>query len=380
MDRDPDAADVGSTLEGALSAEVVVGCPTLDPSLRFYQQLGFTLELISPADAPTTAVVAGFGIRLRLDSDPSRRERTSGSVRLRLAADAATADRLGPTVTAPEGTVVDIAVPRLEPDLPPASPGFELSRFDPSDFGTGRASMTYRDLLPSRQGGRYIASHIRIAEGGPVPDYVHYHRILFQMIYCRRGWVRVVYEDQGPPFVLEPGDCVLQPPGIRHRVLEASDGLEVVEVGCPAIHDTCTDPGLLLPNDVLAPDRLFGGQHFVRHVAADAVVAPSDDGFIARNLGFDEATGGLASLRTVRSNGRVATALQAPAGSDLYFLFIDHGRATLRGPEGLTVELRPGDAVALPTSSGVANEVFRVDGCSNQFEAVELIVRDPASV
>jgi quercetin dioxygenase-like cupin family protein len=41
------------------------------------------------------------------------------------------------------------------------------------------------------------------------------------MIYCHRGWVRVVYEDQGEPFVMHPGDCVLQPPGIRHRVLEA---------------------------------------------------------------------------------------------------------------------------------------------------------------
>ena len=30
--------------------------------------------------------------------------------------------------------------------------------------------MHYRDLIPSRLGGSIIASHIRIPDGGPVPD------------------------------------------------------------------------------------------------------------------------------------------------------------------------------------------------------------------
>ena len=93
--------------------------------------------------------------------------------------------------------------------------------------------MLYRDLIPGRLGGRYIASHITIPEGGPVADWVHFHRIAVQMIVVRRGWVRVVYEDQGEPFVMNAGDLVLQPPEIRHRVLESSPGLEVVEIGCP---------------------------------------------------------------------------------------------------------------------------------------------------
>ena len=84
--------------------------------------------------------------------------------------------------------------------------------------------MLYRDLIPGRLGGRYIASLISIPEGGPVADWVHFHRVAFQMIYVRRGWVRVVYEDQGEPFVMREGDLVLQPPEIRHRVLESSPG------------------------------------------------------------------------------------------------------------------------------------------------------------
>ena len=73
--------------------------------------------------------------------------------------------------------------------------------------------MLYRDLIPDRLGGSAIvASHIRIPEGGPVGDSVHFHRVGFQLIFCYKGWVEVVYEDQGPPFVLRAGDCVIQGP------------------------------------------------------------------------------------------------------------------------------------------------------------------------
>mmetsp|Transcript_41231 Transcript_41231/g.133067 ORF Transcript_41231/g.133067 Transcript_41231/m.133067 type:complete len:102 (+) Transcript_41231:1200-1505(+) len=86
--------------------------------------------------------------------------------------------------------------------------------------------MLYRDLLPDRAGGSLIVSLIRIEEDGEVPDWVHYHRVRFQLIYIVCGWVEVVYEGQGAPFVLRPGDFVTQPPTIRHRVLHCSRGLE----------------------------------------------------------------------------------------------------------------------------------------------------------
>ncbi|MGI9613574.1 MAG: cupin domain-containing protein [Acidimicrobiales bacterium] len=351
---------------------MVIGCTELKPSLDFYVDLGFDLELISPADAPTTAVVAGFGLTVRLVVDPAR---TTGDrpARLRLMVrEPATGKTAESRLVAPEGTIVDVVAWRDEPVLPPASPGVEVSRFNQDDFGTGRASMAYRDLLPSRQGGRYIASHIRIAEGGPVPDYVHYHRILFQLIYCRRGWVRVVYEDQGEPFVLKPGDCVLQPPGIRHRVLEASDGLEVIEVGCPAIHDTLTDRSLDLPNARTDPGRLFGGQRFVRHVAADAVTTVDEFGFTSRDVGLSDATDGMVSLRALTLDGRQPDARSAPADSDLHFMFVDEGRAAVAGPGLDRIELRAGDAVALP-----ADGDHQIEDCSADLVALELVVAHP---
>ncbi len=366
--------------EHTTSAEVVIGCDELEPSLEFYQRLGFALELISPADAPTTAVVRGHGLGLRLVVDrgggPSdtgsggRSVDAGGSVRLRLTAERSVVDELGPTVVGPEGTVVDIVARRDEPVLPPAAPRFELSRFDPAAFGTGRASMAYRDLLPSRQGGRYIASHILIANGGPVPDYVHHHAIVFQLIYCRRGWVRVVYEDQGPPFVLEPGDCVLQPPGIRHQVLDASDGLEVVEVSCPAVHDTRTDPDLVLPTASVAPDRRFGGQWFVRHVAARAEPVVDGRGFAVRDVGLTAATGGVVTLRAISVGGGQVDPIRSPDSADLHLLFVESGHATVTGPGSPSEPLGSADAVALPAGGGQV-----IDDFSPEFEALELVVR-----
>ena len=72
------------------------------------------------------------------------------------------------------------------------------------------------------------------------------------MIYCMKGWVRLVYEDQGEPFLLEPGDCVLQPPEIRHRVLESPPGLDAgygFGKGWPAIR-----PGAVPPADCPGPN------------------------------------------------------------------------------------------------------------------------------
>ena len=86
----------------------------------------------------------------------------------------------------------------------------------------------YRDLVPDRLGGAMIASHIRIADPGPVPDMVHYHKVGFQLIFCVNGWVDVVYEDQGDPIRLTAGSCFIQPPEIRHRVLYSGDDLEVI--------------------------------------------------------------------------------------------------------------------------------------------------------
>src|SRR5262249_10970933 len=158
-----------------------------------------------------------------------------------------------------------------------------------------------------RQGGRFIASHIRIPNGGPVPDYVHFHEVGFQMIYCYKGWVRLVYEDQGEPFVMKAGEIVLQPPRLRHRRLECSAGLEVVEVGPPAVHATHGDPALTLPTPSVRPDTERDGQRFT--------YGTPEGGRIAT------ASGGRAGARVVRG----APGAVPPHDRELFFGFVLEG-------------------------------------------------------
>ncbi len=122
--------------------------------------------------------------------------------------------------------------------------------------------MEYRDLIPDRNGREGYRVAYSPSKGREVADYVHYHKVDFQMIYCLNGRIQVVYEDQGPPFWLEPGDCVVQPPEIRHRVLFAEGQAEVIEITMPAEHETWVEHDITLPTDELKPDRDFGGQRF----------------------------------------------------------------------------------------------------------------------
>ena len=56
---------------------------------------------------------------------------------------------------------------RADMDGPDA---IRLERDADAPPAAGRAGMVYRDLIPDRLGGAFIASHITIPEGGPVPD------------------------------------------------------------------------------------------------------------------------------------------------------------------------------------------------------------------
>jgi quercetin dioxygenase-like cupin family protein len=229
-------------------------------------------------------------------------------------------------------------------DLPDFQPEFVLSLAG-SSSGEGRAGMHYRDLIPSRLGGRYIASHITIAEGGPVADWVHFHRVAFQMIYVAKGWVRVVYEDQGEPFVMCAGDLVLQPPEIRHRVLESSPGAEVVEIGCPALHETLADHDMALPNDRVDNGRSFGGQRFLRHVAAATPWTPLH-GMEVQETVIGQATDGLAEVRTFRPGASAVVAFP-PHDGELMFGFVLEGSARLHFGEAY--KLIPADAFVIPS-------------------------------
>jgi mannose-6-phosphate isomerase-like protein (cupin superfamily) len=309
------------------SDEINLQCDELETAQDFYaEELGFRLDMIYPADNPRVAVLSGYGILLRL--------RQIGASEV------------------------------VQDEFEPA---FVVQKNNGQNWGDGRAGMQYRDLVPHRLGGKYIASHIRIPIGGPVPDYVHYHNIRFQLIYCYRGWVRVVYEDQGDPFVMHAGDCVLQPPHIRHRVLECSDAMEVVEIAGPAEHETHVEHILELPTATVEINRDFSGQRFVFHQAEHGTWEPAAiDGFAARNTGIMLATEGIVSAVVFRSVD-ATDQVQVENDQEFCFNFVLTGSATLHATDTQPAFLDSGDSFLVPQ-----NRAYSLSDISSGFEVLQV--------
>ncbi|MFK7878416.1 cupin domain-containing protein [Roseobacter sp.] len=327
------------------AAEVYLSVEDLKTEMPFFiKQLGFRLEEIFPADDPAVALVSGHGMRIRLDRNMVPHH---GKIRLRCTDPDYFAGGLL-MLTSPSGHTVEIVDANPPLDMPETQHSFMVRHLRDSDsWIIGRAGMHYRDLIPDRLGGSIIASHIRIPDGGPVPDMVHYHTVGFQLIFCYRGWVRLVYEDQGDPFVLEAGCCVIQPPEIRHRVLEASDNVEVLEIGVPAEHITTIDHKMSLPNGRIDSARDWQGTRFVHHRVQDAIWSPwRIPGWESRDTGIGKATAGVAGVHVARptESGDIWTSHD----TDILFTFVKEGTMTLEVSGEKPVSLVAGDAFVLP--------------------------------
>lgn len=345
------------------SAEIALPGKPLDETLSYFSdELGFRVDSIYPADAPRVAVISGYGVCLRLDAALSG---DPGVIRLNRHESLQDKKQ----AVAPNGTILEFVTQDQALTLPPLKASLVVrSAGDSGGFGEGRAGMQYRDLVPGRFGGRFIASHIRIVNGGPVADYVHHHHILFQMIFCVRGWVKVVYEDQGEPMLLEAGDCFLQPPHIRHRVLESSDNMEVVEIACPAEHETCVDHVMELPTSTVDTDREFSGQRFVFHKASQAAWSPWQvEGFEYQDTGIEKATDGVASAIVVRVCGDAGN-VPLSHDAEIRFLFVLQGTATFSS-DVETHPLLKNSSCAIPAS--LACELADI---SDDFKMLEVSV------
>jgi quercetin dioxygenase-like cupin family protein len=117
--------------------------------------------------------------------------------------------------------------------------GFIATHAKDAEFVAGlRSFFEYRDLgIKEATEGRVVAHVIRAVPGAPFKGTPHRHGVTFQLVYVLKGWVEFEYEGQGT-VRLEPGSCVHQPPGIRHRELGHSDDLELLEIVMPADYAT----------------------------------------------------------------------------------------------------------------------------------------------
>lgn len=108
-------------------------------------------------------------------------------------------------------------------------------------FKTGlRTYAAYRDLLMEQATGGAVQAHVIRLLGKCDPKVVtipHYHDVQFQMLYMLKGWMIGEYEGAGR-VKMTAGSCWIQPAGIRHQVIDYSDGCEMLEIILPAQFET----------------------------------------------------------------------------------------------------------------------------------------------
>ena len=99
-----------------------------------------------------------------------------------------------------------------------------------------RSFFEYRDLgIKDATRGMALAHVIRFV-GKCDPKIVskkHTHECEFQMIYVLKGMIKTEIEGHGI-HTMNAGDSWLQPQSIVHKVLDYSDGCEVLEIVLPA--------------------------------------------------------------------------------------------------------------------------------------------------
>jgi hypothetical protein len=130
---------------------------------------------------------------------------------------------------------------KAKPKAKPRKQTFVASHLNPNAFEGGlRSYAKYRDLGMAAATNGLAQAHVikMIPPCDPaVVSKRHYHDVEFQMIYVLKGWIKGEYDGAGEVTMVE-GSCWLQPPKIKHTVLDYSDDCELLEIILPAEFDT----------------------------------------------------------------------------------------------------------------------------------------------
>jgi Cupin domain len=139
-----------------------------------------------------------------------------------------------PTASAAKASVAKASIAK-------GSQFFRVSHHSEDDFEGGlRRYAKYRDLGMAKATGGLVQAHVIRFVPPCRPEEVsklHYHDVEFQMVYVLKGWIKTELEGQGA-HVMRPGSAWIQPPKIKHKVLDYSDDAEVLEIILPADFET----------------------------------------------------------------------------------------------------------------------------------------------
>jgi hypothetical protein len=118
---------------------------------------------------------------------------------------------------------------------------FVVTHHEPNAFEKGlRRYAHYRDLgIASATKGLARAHVIKMIPPCDPTEVSkrHFHDVNFQMVYVLKGWIKGEFEGAGEVTMRE-GSCWLQPPKIKHTVLDYSDDCELLEIIMPADFET----------------------------------------------------------------------------------------------------------------------------------------------
>jgi hypothetical protein len=121
---------------------------------------------------------------------------------------------------------------------PRAKQRIAISHHREADFKADglRAYAQYRDLGFADATGGLAQAHVIRLIGPCNPAEVsklHFHDVDFQMVYVLKGWVKTYMEGHGES-LMEQGSAWIQPPRIKHLIMDYSDDVELLEVILPA--------------------------------------------------------------------------------------------------------------------------------------------------
>jgi hypothetical protein len=120
---------------------------------------------------------------------------------------------------------------------PRAKQKFAVSHPSATDFAGGlRRYAKYRDLGFSAATDGLVQAHVIQFVPPCRPEEVsklHYHDVEFQMVYVLKGWIKIELQGQGG-ITMRAGSSWIQPPRIKHKVLDYSDDCQVLEIMLPA--------------------------------------------------------------------------------------------------------------------------------------------------
>jgi hypothetical protein len=118
---------------------------------------------------------------------------------------------------------------------------FTFSHLNDGSFESGlRRYAQYRDLGFAAATDGLAQAHVIRFVPPCRPEEVsklHIHDVEFQMVYVLNGWIKSEFEGHGA-VKMEKGSSWIQPPKIKHKVLDYSDDCEVLEIILPAQFET----------------------------------------------------------------------------------------------------------------------------------------------